>query len=66
MRLSMAAQRDQQAGDADEGADPEAEHPAQELRAHLLQLGAELEAEAGDLGAQLRAKLRELLPQLRP
>ena len=54
--FSAIVQRDQQPGNSEEGGDPEAEHPAQQLRAnplerrvplvdfsaHFLQLGADL------------------------
>ena len=35
--FSAIAQRDQQAGNPDEGGDPEAEHPAQQLGANPLE-----------------------------
>ena len=62
----MAAEGDQETGNADQGGDPEAEHPAQELGTDPLELGPELDAQSGDLGSHLGAKLGDLLAQLSP
>jgi hypothetical protein len=75
--VSLPAEGNQETGNADQGGDPEAEHPAQELGTEVLERGPKLDALFGDLGSHLGTKLgyllaqgyaqlRDFLPQLRP
>jgi hypothetical protein len=63
--VTCSSQGDGHARHADEGRDPEAEHPAQKLAAHLLNLGTHLLESRAQLDLQLAPKLGQPLLELR-